>query len=527
MKRKYSEKQAQALREFYPKGDWDSILPFFPEQSRVNIRAFARRLGLKQSGVTPLSAQDITGKRFNKLIALRVDPTSEKPGFWICQCDCGNQTSVSIYSLTKGITKSCGCLKHRPAVNALDITGQRFGLLTAVERLPHYKGKVAYYRCKCDCGKTDVFVSTGNLRSGHTVSCGSHYHSRNEYWSIRHPYDDDERAYVVYRHISPNGKSYIGITKQDYERRFQSGNGYKTQAAFWKAIVKYGWENFEHVILETGLTEKEACERESYYIKEVFHSLAPNGYNVAEGGTTGKKLVNPIMQYYYGEAVNFFESITKASRVLGIALQTIHSHEGEENAVNGYWFEQLPPMHTYEIPSQYLLLVDKSHYDMKTLIASNLREVTISRNLAGTKPINKYDLDGHFICSFSSIAEARKSIIGSDGGGICAAVNPNRQGETAYGYMWKYDNGDHSDINPIKYKAKRAVLQIDIKTGQIIKEYPSLAAAARAIHSSTTWIAKACRGERESLHGFAWKFREDCSLDDERNLRPTMKSPLC
>lgn len=506
-KKKYSDKQIEALREFYPKGEWDQLLSFFPEQSKVNIRALARRLGLKQTEKKPLSEQDITGQRFEKLVAIHVDTTKEKPRCWICQCDCGKRTSVPIYSLIKGETKSCGCLRNRPAVNALDLTGQRFGMLTAVERLPHYRGNVVYYRCICDCGKTDVFVSTANLRNGHTVSCGTHHHSRSEYWRIHHPYDEDKRTYVVYRHISPNGKSYIGITKQDPERRFQSGNGYKTQAPFWRAIVKYGWENFKHEVLEQGLTEKEASEREKYYIEEVFHSFAPKGYNVAEGGTTGRKIVNPIIQYYYGDAVNFFESITKASRLLGIALETIHSHEGEENAVNGYWFEHLPPMHTYEIPSQYLLLIDESHYDMKSVIADNLREVTITRNLTGSKPINKYDLNGHYICSYQSIAEARKSIKGSDGGGICAAVNPNRQGDAAYGYMWRYDTGDHSDIEPIKYKKKHAVLQIDAKTGQVIKEYPSMSSAARAIHSSTAQIGQACRGERDTWHGFVWRIK--------------------
>ena len=70
--------------------------------------------------------------------------------------------------------------------------------------------------------------------------------------------DDKNKTYYVYRHISPNGKSYIGITKQEPTRRFQNGNGYKTQRAFYRAIQKYGWDSFKHEILEEGLTEKEA-----------------------------------------------------------------------------------------------------------------------------------------------------------------------------------------------------------------------------------------------------------------------------
>ena len=515
MNRKYTEKQIEALKYYYPKGDWDSIFPLFPGQTRVNIRALARRLGLKQSETVLLSAKDITGQRFGKLVAVKVDESIEKPRTWICKCDCGNEISTSIYSLMSKTTKSCGCLKHAPAVNAKDLTGQRFGMLTVVERLPRYNGYETFYRCVCDCGKTDVIVRSGNLHSGHTISCGTHNHKRYEFWNAKHPYDDDLRTFVVYRHIAPNGKSYIGITKQDAERRFQNGNGYKTQTAFWRAIKKYGWENFQHEVLEEELTEKEASEKEDYYIRNVFNSFVPNGYNVAEGGATGKKLVKPVLLYYMGNPVNFFESITVASKVLGIAQQTIHSHIGPENGVEGYYFEQLDPLHTYEIPSHYLTLTDEFHYRVKDIIALNLRNVTITRNLSGSKAINKYDLEGHYICTFCSIAEARRSIEGSDGGAICAAVNPNRQGDAAYGFMWKYDNGDHSDIERIKYKVKCSVLQIDKNTGKVLNEYPSMASAARAIHSSSTYIGQACRGEREDWHGYIWRIKNEDYENEE------------
>lgn len=53
---------------------------------------------------------DLTGKRFGRLEAL----SSSKRGtvtYWNCKCDCGTQTDVSMYSLTSGCTKSCGCLR--------------------------------------------------------------------------------------------------------------------------------------------------------------------------------------------------------------------------------------------------------------------------------------------------------------------------------------------------------------------------------------------------------------------------------
>ena len=55
--------------------------------------------------------------------------------------------------------------------------------------------------------------------------------------------------YTVYKHISPNGKQYVGITKQDVVKRWANGEGYKNCTYFYNAIQKYGWENFQHIIL--------------------------------------------------------------------------------------------------------------------------------------------------------------------------------------------------------------------------------------------------------------------------------------
>lgn len=63
--------------------------------------------------------KDITGQRFGRLVALEyigkrnvgVKKKYTVP-IWKCQCDCGNICEVSLYQLTSGSTKSCGCLKR-------------------------------------------------------------------------------------------------------------------------------------------------------------------------------------------------------------------------------------------------------------------------------------------------------------------------------------------------------------------------------------------------------------------------------
>ena len=71
------------------------------------------------------------------------------------------------------------------------------------------------------------------------------------------------KTFIVYMHINKiNNKKYIGITCQKANERWRNGKGYKT-GRFKKSIDKYGWDNFEHIILFDNLTKDEACNKEN------------------------------------------------------------------------------------------------------------------------------------------------------------------------------------------------------------------------------------------------------------------------
>ena len=95
--------------------------------------------------------------------------------------------------------------------------------------------------------------------------------------------------YTVYKHTSPSGKVYIGITRQLPEARWANGTGYKHSPYFREAIKKYGWENFAHDLIAEGLTEAEACELEIRLIAELKANDRRFGYNADLGGSTGTK----------------------------------------------------------------------------------------------------------------------------------------------------------------------------------------------------------------------------------------------
>lgn len=92
------------------------------------------------------------------------------------------------------------------------------------------------------------------------------------------------KSYIVYRHTSPSGKVYVGITCRKPEYRWNHGKGYREidQPIFYRAIRKYGWDNITHEILYSGLTEKDAKNLEISLIKQ-YKSLGLS-YNITDGG---------------------------------------------------------------------------------------------------------------------------------------------------------------------------------------------------------------------------------------------------
>lgn len=93
----------------------------------------------------------------------------------------------------------------------------------------------------------------------------------------------DKNTYTVYKHTSPSGKVYIGITNRDPIKRWgQNGMYYKGSHKFYNAILKYGWDNIIHEILYTNLSEKEAKSKE---VELISHYKAFDiSYNITDGG---------------------------------------------------------------------------------------------------------------------------------------------------------------------------------------------------------------------------------------------------
>ena len=90
--------------------------------------------------------------------------------------------------------------------------------------------------------------------------------------------------YTIYIHINKlNKKAYVGMTKQMPKIRWAKGEGYKSQSYFYTDICKYGWENFEHILLAQVPSYEKADELEAYFIAYYDTTNPDKGYNQQKG----------------------------------------------------------------------------------------------------------------------------------------------------------------------------------------------------------------------------------------------------
>lgn len=135
---------------------------------------------------------DLTGQRFGKLLVLHLDEEFEKnrnnrQRRWICQCDCGIIKSIIGAELTRKnkSQKSCGCESKKRQYNFgkitfKDLTNQKFGELTVLQKTGKNKYNYTIWLCQCSCGK-QCEVTSRELLSGDTKSCGCLKNSYREF----------------------------------------------------------------------------------------------------------------------------------------------------------------------------------------------------------------------------------------------------------------------------------------------------------------------------------------------------------
>lgn len=118
------------------------------------------------------------GNKYGLLTVLNRNGSKNGKAAWLCQCECGNYITVTGDSLRRGNTVTCGDIYHKIQrmkkvghSNAIDITNQKFGKLTAIKPIGTAEYGGVLWECKCECGNTHI-VEYSNLIHGNVKSCG-------------------------------------------------------------------------------------------------------------------------------------------------------------------------------------------------------------------------------------------------------------------------------------------------------------------------------------------------------------------
>lgn len=101
--------------------------------------------------------------------------------------------------------------------------------------------------------------------------------------------------YKVYQYIFPDGKMYIGTTKNSIAIR--RDQGYQHNKLLQNAMREVGWQNIKVVILADNLSQSEVFNAEKRFIAE-YHSNYPNiGYNISNGGKATYQGLKHTVEY--------------------------------------------------------------------------------------------------------------------------------------------------------------------------------------------------------------------------------------
>lgn len=168
-------------------------------------------------------------------------------------------------------------------------------------------------------------------------------------------------------------------------------------------------------------------------------------------------------------------------------------------------------------PNGYNQTDDTSHPLMTQEIIAKVSET----KRENAKQVAMLDSTGETIENvYRSIVDCAEAT-GFDAKKIAACCRGERLTTNEHIFYWIDDNDElivpeyHRD--PYKGKSgttqvqssSRKVAKIDLKTGEILEVYPTVALAARENGCDASGISKVCRGVRNQTKGFKWQYVED------------------
>ena len=248
-----------------------------------------------------------------------------------------------------------------------------------------------------------------------------------------------KKRYSVYKHTSPQGKVYIGITNQNPpSNRWKGGDGYYHNQYFENAIKKNGWDNFKHEILHTGMTANEAMEKEIELIKFYKSNNKKYGYNLSTGGggRVGVKHTEETKKKMSEAATGRKKSKEHRINLSKANIERFKDPEQRKKLGDIRRGKKLTPEQRKKL-SEIRIGYKFSEEAKRKMSLAALESWDIERKLNARKPVNQYDLQGNYIQSFTGVREAGETL-GISSGHISSCCKGKRK--TIGGYIWRYAN---------------------------------------------------------------------------------------
>ena len=289
----------------------------------------------------------------------------------------------------------------------------------------------------------------------------------------------DKKYMFVYRTTNLiNGKIYIGQHSTNNLTDGYKGSGLLIS----KALKKYGKTNFQFEIIEFSNSRVYLDQLEKNLIKE--HEALNNsiGYNLHQGGLGGSSY-KKINQYKLdGSYVRTWDAIIIASEELNLSYKTIQNCvKGIKPSCGGFMWKDY-----------------SNNSDCKNILPFNDKS---------KKSVSQYSIDGKFIKMWNSLSEAAFALnLNKSSIGNCCRMEPSTH--QIGGFVWRFSDEvtGREDIDAVVYKAKKKVNQYTID-GTYLKTFDSLSDASKEINKSSSNISKCCNGDRKSVGGYIWKYK--------------------
>ena len=329
--------------------------------------------------------------------------------------------------------------------------------------------------------------------------------------------EKQEPKYMLYCHKNKlNGKMYFGITKNDISTRYHASHGYKGCPVFYNAIRKYGWDNFEHIVVKENMTREFAEIAEKYAIAYFQTNQPGKGYNIQSGGkSTGemsedgyrrlveaasgknsKKAKSVVVFDLYGNKIEEFITIKDASLKYNSTIIQKNS-DRYSRAINGFFF-------------RYKSIVGDADKMDEDDLANSPTERPKSDVLCHANPIAVFDSEtGMYLKAIPCLRDVHKEY------GVHVGKFYKKKYLVTDKHIFRYANDvvginflDLSFLDAPVVSSQKSVNQYD-RVGNLVNTFPSLKEASLKTGISYKSMSQCASHKIQSSGGYVWRYTND------------------